>query len=74
MAAYAAGHPEKKMLASKTKTTYFEGANNSTPFFALVMPTGLHPEYCFAEQVFQKNLPGLRLDRQTNRIAEWARL
>ena len=40
---------DKKMLASKTKTTYFEVANNSTPFFALVMPTGATPEYCFAE-------------------------
>lgn len=40
---------DKKMLASKTKRTYFEGANNSTPFFALVMPTGATPEYCFAE-------------------------
>ena len=47
----------KKTLASKIKTTYFEGANNSTPFFALVMPSGVTRSIVLLNRSFKRTSP-----------------
>jgi hypothetical protein len=47
----------KKMLASKIKTTYFYGANNSTPFFALVMPSGVTRSIVLLNRSFKRTSP-----------------
>jgi len=53
----AKGLRVKKMLASKTKTTYFVCANNSTPFFALVMPSGLTRSIVLLNRSFKRTSP-----------------
>jgi hypothetical protein len=50
---------EKYFLHLKENPYTFNPANNSTPFFALVMPSGAPLENCFAELIFQRNLPTL---------------
>ncbi len=52
-------HPAmgKKMLASKIKTNYFYGANNSTPFFALVMPSGVTRSIVLLNRSFKRTSP-----------------
>ena len=47
----------KKMLASKIKRTYFDGANNSTPFFALVMPSGVTRSIVLLKGSFKRTSP-----------------
>lgn len=47
----------KKTLASKIKTTYFYGANNSTPFFALVMPSGVTRSIVLLNRSFKRTSP-----------------
>jgi hypothetical protein len=54
---YVPDHGLKKMLASKIKTTYFEGANNSTPFFALVMPSGVTRSIVLLNRSFKRTSP-----------------
>jgi len=51
------GQRVKKMLASKIKTTYFVCANNSTPFFALVMPSGLTRSIVLLNRSFKRTSP-----------------
>jgi hypothetical protein len=54
----ALGYPTaKKMLASKIKRTYFENANNSTPFFALVMPSGITRNIVLLNRSFKGTSP-----------------
>ena len=48
---------DKKTLASKLKTSYFYGANNSTPFFALVMPSGVTRSIVLLNRSFKRTSP-----------------